>query len=589
MNWLDYLVLFGSLAAITIYGIWHTRKKQNLETYLKGNDHTPWYAIGISVMATQASAITFLSTPGQGYLSGLGFVQIYFGVPIALLIIGLFFLPNFHKLHVYTAYEYLQTRFDSKTRLLGAGLFLLQRGLGAGLTVYAPAIVLTTVFGWSLSATIIACGLVVMIYTMLGGSEAVTETQKYQLGVIFAGMVTAACLLVSKLPPGLTPQDTFALADNFQKLNAINLSCNPDERYTLWSGLIGGTFLMLSYFGADQSQVQRYMAGSDLRNSRLGLAFNAICKIPMQLCILGLGVMMFVFYQFNQPPLLFDSTAGGYLQSAAPGVSAQQNSPSALSTTAAPTTTAAIKDYQNQFASNHELLREQLNTWLDARHKGDNAVADAALAAATTAQKTGETIREAARHEIETRSNGARANDGDYVFITFILNELPHGAIGLLVTAFFAAALSAKAAELNALAASTTMDFYRHVINKDASDEKCLKASKAFTALWGLLAIGVALAARLAENLIQAVNIIGSIFYGVMLGLFVVAFFVKRVGGTAVFWGALAAQALIFVLYFSLKISYLWYPLIGCAACVAFSLVLQTVMGGDKRAIKEPA
>lgn len=571
MNWLDYVVLFGCLTAITIYGIWHTRKKQNLETYLKGNDHTPWYAIGLSVMATQASAITFLSTPGQGYLSGLGFVQIYFGVPIALFIIGLFFLPIFHKLHVYTAYEYLQTRFDSKTRLLGAGLFLLQRGLGAGLTVYAPAIVLTTVFGWSLSATIIACGLVVMIYTMLGGSEAVTETQKYQLAVIFAGMVTAACLLVSKLPPSLTPQDTLALADHFQKLNAINLSIDPNERYTLWSGLIGGTFLMLSYFGADQSQVQRYMAGSDLRNSRLGLAFNAICKIPMQLCILGLGVMMFVFYQFNQPPLLFDSTAGGYLKSAS---------------TAAD---ATIKDYQNQFTRNHEQMREQLDTWLTARHKGDGAAAATALEQASTSQKTGETIREAARHELETKSNGARANDGDYVFITFILNELPHGAIGLLVTAFFAAALSAKAAELNALAASTTMDFYRHVINKSADDEKCLKASKAFTAMWGLLAIGVALAARLAENLIQAVNIIGSIFYGVMLGLFVVAFFVKRVGGTAVFWAALAAQALIFVLYFNLKISYLWYPLIGCAACVAFSLVLQTVMGGDKRAIKEPA
>lgn len=586
MNWLDYVVLFGSLAAITIYGIWHTRKKQNLETYLKGNDHTPWYAIGLSVMATQASAITFLSTPGQGYLSGLGFVQIYFGVPIALLIIGLFFLPNFHKLHVYTAYEYLQTRFDSKTRLLGAGLFLLQRGLGAGLTVYAPAIVLTTVFGWSLSATIIACGLVVMIYTMLGGSEAVTETQKYQLGVIFAGMVTAACLLVSKLPPGLTPQDTFALADNFHKLNAINLSFNPDERYTLWSGLIGGTFLMLSYFGADQSQVQRYMAGSDLRNSRLGLAFNAICKIPMQLCILGLGVMMFVFYQFNQPPLLFDSTAGGYRQSATPNAANMSN---AAYRSGADTLDATIKNYESQFETNHAQMRQQLDLWLTARHQGNTAIATAALEGATTLQKTGETIRETARHEIETRSNGARANDGDYVFITFILNELPHGAIGLLVTAFFAAALSAKAAELNALAASTTMDFYRHVINKNASDEKCLKASKAFTAMWGLIAIGVALAARLAENLIQAVNIIGSIFYGVMLGLFVVAFFVKRVGGTAVFWGAVAAQMLIFALYFTLKISYLWYPLIGCAACVAFSLVLQTVMGGDKTAIKEPA
>jgi len=569
MSALDFIVLIGSMLGIAAYGIWRTRGRRDLSSYLKGDGQTPWFAIGLSVMATQASAITFLSTPGQGYLGGLGFLQIYFGVPLALIIIAAIFLPLYRRLNVYTAYEFLGKRFDGLTRLLGAGLFLLQRGLGAGLTIYAPAIVLTTVFGWPLNLTILCSGLLVIVYTVTGGSDAVTVTQKYQLTVIFGGMITPFCLLVMKLPAGLTIKDTFALAGGFQKLKAVNFSTDVRERYTFWSGLLGGTFLMLSYFGADQSQVQRYLSGSSLRESRLGLMFNAVCKIPMQFCILLLGVLIFVFYQFERPPLFFNPDSSRYVSENGIG--------------------QKLRAYETEFNSAHAQTRRQLETWLQARHADHSSAAAVAFAAAAASHQHSEQLREAAATALRASHAGVTANDADYVFITFILHQLPHGVIGLLVAAFFAAALSSKAAELNALGSSTTIDFYRHVIKREATDADCLTASKWFTALWGLVAIGFALYAHLVENLIQAVNILGSIFYGVMLGLFVVAFFVRRVGGGAVFWAALAAQALVFILYFKLNISYLWYPLIGCAACVLFSLALQAALGGDVKTNPAPA
>lgn len=567
MNWLDFVVLFGTIFGIAAYGIWHTRNRKDLNSYLKGSGQTPWYAIGLSVMATQASAITFLSTPGQGFINGLGFVQFYFGVPVALIIISVIFLPIFHKLRVYTAYEYLERRFDKKTRLLGTVLFLLQRGIGAGLTIYAPAIVMTTMFGWPLELTIISCGLLVVLYTTIGGSDAVTVTQKYQLTVVFAGMFMAAALLLAKLPAGLTPADTLHLAGGFQKLNAVNFSTSIHERYTFWSGLFGGIFLMLSYFGTDQSQVQRYISGSSLRESRLGLLFNALYKIPMQFCILALGVLIFVFYQFQQQPLFFDSSSNTYMM--------QHQAD------------AKLNAYTTTFDAARVQVNQQLKQWLDARHRNDPAAAAKAFAAANAAQQQSESIKTAASKELQARNPNIKANDADYVFITFILRELPHGVIGLLIAAFFAATLSSKAAELNALGTSTVIDLYRRVIKKDATDEACLGVTRWCTFLWGMIAIAVALFARLAENLIQAVNILGSIFYGVMLGLFVVAFFMKRVGGTAIFWSAVVAQALVFVLYFNLTISYLWYPLIGCAACVVLSLLLQAASGNKHQAVIE--
>jgi solute:Na+ symporter, SSS family len=561
MSPLDFVVLIGSMLGIAGYGMWRTRGRRDLNSYLKGG-HTPWFAIGLSVMATQASAITFLSTPGQGYAGGLAFVQIYFGVPLALLIIAISFIPMFRRLNVFTAYEYLGRRFDTKTRLFGAALFLIQRGMGAGITIYAPAIVLTTVFGWPLNLTIICSGLLVIIYTVAGGNDAVTVTQKYQLGIIFAGMLTAVALLLHKLPAGLTLNDTLTLAGGFNKLNAVSFSEDVHERYTIWSGILGGTFLMLSYFGTDQSQVQRYLSGESSREGRLGLMFNAVCKIPMQFCILMLGVLMFVFYQFEPAPLFFNPASGHVLASAG--------------------NDQKMRAYQDGFDTAHSQLQQQLGNWLSARHNGNKTLADDALSAAALANRQGEQIRQDATAELKAQSHGTTANDADYVFITFILQQLPHGVIGLLVAAFFAATFSSKAAELNALSSSTTIDFYRHIIKRDATDAACVKASRWFTAVWGLVAILFALYAHLSENLIQAVNILGSIFYGVMLGLFVVAFFVRWVGGSAVFWAATAAQTLIFVIYYydhasAKPISYLWYPLIGCAACVGLSIVLQSL------------
>jgi Na+/proline symporter len=555
VNALDYVVLIGSMLSIAIYGVWRTRARRDLNSYLRGAGDTRWFVVGLSVMATQASAITFLSTPGQGYQDGLGFVQNYFGAPFALILVAAVFLPIYKRLKVYTAYEYLGQRFDTKTRLLGAGLFLLQRGLGAGITIYAPAIVLSSVFGWRLDLTIIFSGLLVIAYTVAGGSDAVSHTQKYQLAVIFAGMAGAFIVLLMKLPAGLRTSDALSIAGGFHKLSAVDFSTSVDKRYTFWSGTLGGMFLALSYFGTDQSQVQRYIGAASLREGRMGLMFNAVCKIPMQFFILLLGAMLFVFYLFVQPPLYFNQ--------------------SAWKTAMAHDESGQLHALGDEFARLHEQRRQALDRWIDARHHGDHDAEESARMQATALSDRYEKIRADAK----AASLGTKANDADYVFISFILAELPHGMIGLLVAAFFAAALSSKAAELNALGSTTTVDLYRHVFKPNATDAHYVAASRAFTLFWGIVAIAFALFANLVENLIQAVNIVGSVFYGVVLALFLVAFFLRRIGGTAVFWAAIAAQLLVFALYFSLNISYLWYNLIGCVACVAISVCIQAVFG----------
>jgi len=562
VNGLDYGILVGTLLAIAVFAVWRTRGKKDLSGYLRGSGNARWLTIGLSVMATQASAVTFLSTPGQGYESGMGFVQNYFGAPLALIVVAVFFLPIYRRLKVYTAYEYLGHRFDSKTRILGAALFLLQRGLGAGITIYAPAIVLSTVMGWRLDATIICSGLVVVAYTVMGGCDAVSLTQKYQIGVIFAGMVAAFFVLLSKLPPGLTFSDALSVAGGFHKLGAVDFSLNPDRRYTIWSGVLGGMFLAMSYFGTDQSQVQRYLGGASLRESRLGLMFNAVFKIPMQAFILLLGVLIFVFYQFERPPVFFNRAAWDYQAAHGSG--------------------APLRALDAAFQAAHADERRGLEEWIGARRSGDVAGEARAHAAAAEAQGRGQAARDGTRDILAQAGPRGSSNDADYVFISFILGYLPHGLIGLLVTAFFAAALSSKSGELNALGSTTTVDIYRHLVRREASDAHYVTMSKWFTALWGLVAIGFALFANLSENLIQAVNILGSIFYGVVLGIFLVAFFLKRIGGTAVFWSALASQALVFALYSTLSISYLWYNVIGCVACMGLSLVLQGVIGKAK-------
>jgi Na+/proline symporter len=557
VNGLDYVVLLGSLLGIALYGIWRTRGRRSLETYLKGDRKTPWIIIGLSVMATQASATTFLSTPGQGFNDGLSFVQNYFGAPFALIIISAVFLPIYRRLNVNTAYEFLGKRFDAKTRLLGAALFLIQRGLGAGITIYAPAIVLSTVFGWRLDVTIICTGLLVVIYTVAGGTDAVTVTQKYQLGVIFAGMIAAFCILLARLPHDLRFTDALTVAGRFRKLNGVDFSPNLHQRYTFWSGTIGGMFLALSYFGTDQSQVQRYISGASLRESRLGLMFNAVCKIPMQFFILLLGVMLFVFYQFQPPPVYFNRTAW----------EAQKRTGDVV----------AMQSLETDFAGMQSMKREELTVWLNSIHAGRADDSAAASQAVLAADRRADEIRAKAKSVMA--ADRTNANDNDYVFITFILDQLPHGVIGLLVAAFFAAAMSSKAAELNALGSTTTVDFYRHVIKRQASDAHYLLATKAFTVFWGLVAIAFALFANLSENLIQAGNIVGSVFYGPMLGLFLVAFFFRWIGGTAVFCASLAAQAMVLYFYYHLTISYLWYNIIGCAACVVIAILVQAGIG----------
>ncbi len=560
MNLVDWVVLLGTIVGIAAYGSWRTRQIRSLNTYLKGSPSIGWGTIGLSVMATQASAITFLSIPGQGFESGIGFVQNYFGLPLALIIVCAVFLPIYRRLGVYTAYEFLGRRFDDKTRLLCAGLFLLQRGLAAGVTIYAPAIILSTVLGWRLDLVIVGAGLLVIMYTVTGGSQAVSLTQKLQMAVIFGGMVTAAIVLLAKLPDGLGFTGAAHVAGALGKLHAVDVSLDPTRRYTLWTGLLGGLFLSLSYFGTDQSQVQRYISGPSLRESRLGLVFNAVLKIPMQFFILLLGAFLFVFYQFGNPPVFFNQSEW---RRHAEGSHAE--------------TFRAIEErHDAAIAASQVAMRD----WLRARESDDSAAEGAARAVMVEANRRAEAVRAEAKAALVAADPRAKTKDSDYVFITFILTELPHGAIGLLVAVMFAAALSSKAAELNALGTTTTIDLWRQLHPLAAADEaRNVRVARWFTAFWGLVAIAFALFAGFAENLIEAINILGSIFYGVILGIFLVAFFFRRVGGSAVFVAAVAAQTLVIAMYLSLNLGYLWYNVIGCAICIVGSLALQAVLG----------
>jgi solute:Na+ symporter, SSS family len=562
VNVADWIVLLGTIVGIAAYGFWRTRHVRSISTYLRGSASAGWGTIGLSVMATQASAITFLSIPGQGFESGIGFVQNYFGLPLALIIVCAVFLPMYRRLNVYTAYEFLGQRFDKKTRLLGAGLFLLQRGLAAGVTIYAPAIILSTVLGWRLDLVIVFTGLLVIVYTVTGGSEAVALTHKWQMTMISAGMVTALVVLLLRLPEGLGFTDAAHVAGALGKLQAVDFSLDPGRRYTVWTGVFGGLFLSLSYFGTDQSQVQRYIGGASLREGRLGLMFNAVLKIPMQFVILLIGALLFVFYQFTAHPVFFNQAE--WRRHADDGRFA-----------------ALELQHADALAQSQSAIR----AWLQARTSDDVAREASARATMVAANNRTAAVRAEARVALAAADPRTKTKDSDYVFITFILTQLPHGTIGLLVAVMFAAALQSKAAELAALGATTTIDFWRHFRPLAAADEgRNVRVARRFTAMWGLFAVAFALFAGFAENLIEAINILGSIFYGVLLGLFLVAFFLRRVGGSAVFFAALAAEGLVIVMYLSLNIGYLWYNIIGCGACVAFSVVLQAVLPPRLRA-----
>jgi SSS family transporter len=556
---LDWLVLIGTTAFIVGFGLWRTRgERDTAASYLRGDQDLRWPTIGLSVMATQASAITFLSVPGQAYEDGMRFVQFYFGLPLAMVIVSAVFVPIYYRLNVITAYEYLESRFDLKTRLLGAFLFLIQRGLASGITLYAPSIILSAIFGWPLEPTIIAMGGLVILYTVTGGSKAVSQTQKQQMVVMLGGMVVAALVIVWRLPGHVSFGRAVEVAGALGRMNVVSFDLDFQDRYNIWSGLTGGLFLSLSYFGTDQSQVGRYLTGRSITESRLGLLFNGVLKIPMQFLILFVGLLVFVFYQFTAPPLLFNQPLRAKVQA-----------------TAQAGEFAALEEKWVQVQADK---RAEAERYLAAREAGDGSAEASARERLQTAARTADTVRKEAKAVVSRALPGAETKDSDYIFISFVRDWMPSGLVGLLITVILAAAMSSIASELTALGATTTVDFYRRVVRRDASDRHILVASKLFTVFWGLVAVAFASFASLLDNLIQAVNILGSIFYGTVLGIFLVAFFIKHVRGNAVFLAALISQTTVIALYMFSGIGYLWFNVIGCALVVALSLALQAVM-----------
>ena len=555
--------MLSTLLGIVAYGVWYTRKVDNVQSYLLGDRDLPWWTIGLSVMATQASAITFLSTPGQAYEDGMRFAQFYFGLPVAMVILCVFVLPIYYKLKVYTAYEYLEGRFDRRTRTLTAILFLIQRGLAAGLTIYAPAIILSTILGWSLEWTVLFIGALVIFYTMMGGTKAVSVTQKQQMIIILSGMFIAALILVFQLPPDVNFSQAVGVAGKMGKLNVVDFEFDLSNRYNFWSGMIGGVFLFLSYFGTDQSQVQRYLSGKSLTESRLGLLFNGILKVPMQFLVLFVGILVFVFFQFYQPPIHFNSANLEKLER-----------------------TEYADELANLQAQHNTLFLTQqgevraLIDAIDTENESEITAIQGRLAELRTSDKA---LRSATKDLILEADPASKTKDTDYVFITFITNYLPVGLVGLLLAVIFSAAMSSTASELNALATTTVVDLYRRSFAKDKSDRHYLNASKAFTVAWGLIALIFATTANLFENLIQAVNIIGSLFYGAILGIFLVAFFMKKVGGRAVFVGALIGEAIILIIFTLnsvgiIEIAYLWLNLIGCVLVMGIAWILEQIL-----------
>ncbi len=554
MSPLDWVVLLGTLGFIVGYGTWRTRRSHTRESYLRGGGDNRWWSVGLSVMATQASAITFLSTPGQGYQDGLGFVQFYFGLPLAMLVVGAVFLPLYYRSKVYTAYEFLGKRFDGRVRLLTAGLFLVQRSLAAGITIYAPSIILAKVLDWRLSWTCVFLGGLVILYTTTGGARAVGVTHKQQMTVMFLGIFTAFGLTLHHLGASASAGESLRLAGALGKLDAIDASWKPGERYTLWSGLIGGFFLQLSYFGTDQSQVQRYLGGLSIREARLGLLMNALLKIPMQLFILLTGVLVFVFYLLHPAPLHWNEAnlAAARAQDA-PG-------------------TAALERAHDATQAERSAASEAL---LAAWRADDGARAAAALDALRALEARDAAERAGFRERLAELAPRAEPNDKDYIFITFVMEHLPIGVIGLLLAMIFCAGMSSTSAELSALATTGTVD----VLRAERSDEQAVRATKLATVVFGLLALSFAALFSLFENLIQAVNILGSLFYGTILGIFLVAFFARRVGARAVFVAALVAQTAILALHFSaIEVAFLWYNLIAPAIVVALALALQALL-----------
>ncbi|WP_373522636.1 sodium:solute symporter [Aquiflexum sp.] len=563
MSGIDWIIMFGTLLAIVGYGVYKTYGQKDMDSYIRGKGNMNWWTIGLSIMATQASAITFLSTPGQAYEDGMRFIQFYFGLPLAMIILSVTFLPMYYKLKVYTAYEFLENRFDLKTRTLAALLFLVQRGLAAGITIYAPAIILSTLLGWNLTFTNIFIGVLVIIYTVSGGTRAVSITQKQQMAVMMGGMVLAGILVIQMLPIKFT--EALHVAGKMDKLNVVNFEFNLSDRYNFWSGMTAALFLFLSYFGTDQSQVQRYLTGSTLTQSRMGLMMNGLLKVPMQFVILFIGVMVFVFYQFFQPPVVFNKVQTEQLQNS-----------------------GFREDFRFLEEEYTHVFREKgqdIEDLLEAV-KSDN---QEGIALAQDGMRKKSQYQESIRNEVKDlivkNDPLAETRDTDYVFMRFVMDYLPTGVVGLLFAVIFSAAMSSTASELNALGTTTTIDIYKRSLSKHASQYHYLISSKLFTAFWGIFAILFATYATLFENLIQAVNLLGSLFYGTLLGIFCVAFYMKWVNGRAVFIAAILTQILIFLIHWkngggsllgiTIDIGFLWYNVIGCLFLMILAAIIQ--------------
>jgi SSS family solute:Na+ symporter len=564
MQLFDWIVLIVTLLFIVIYGVWKTKGSKNVEDYILGSNETPWYTVGLSVMATQASAITFLSTPGQAYHDGMGFLQFYFGLPIAMVVICVTFIPIYHKYKVFTAYEYLEKRFDLKTRSLAAILFLVQRGMGTGLTIYAPAIILSALLGWNLTAMNIMIGVLVIIYTFSGGTKAVNVTQKQQMFVIMSGMLITFFLILHYLPNDMTFTSALHIAGANDKMNIVDFSFNPEEKYTVWSGITGGFFLALAYFGTDQSQVGRYLSGKSVKESQMGLIMNGLLKVPMQFFILLTGVMVFVFFQFNPVPLNFN-----------------------------PNNKALIE--KSQYKNEYHSLEKQLEAlsedkkvinllYIDQLNQDyDNPILRKELVGLSSKEKD---LRDRAKEIILKADSNSETNDKDYVFFHFILHYLPKGLIGLLLAVIISAAMSSTASGLNALASTTAIDIYKRNIKEEKSERHYVNVTKFFTLFWGIVAILFASIGTLFENLIQLVNIIGSIFYGTVLGIFLVGFYIKYVKAQAIFYSAVISQITIFIIYYFAifiypsgeeKLGYLWLNFIGAMLTIVLSIIMQAI------------
>ena len=547
---IDWVVLSLTLIFIIAYGIWKNNSHKSIKDYIKGGNQASWLTVGLSVMATQASAITFLSTPGQAFNDGMGFLQFYFGLPFAMIIICVFFLPLYHKLKVFTAYEFLEKRFDFKTRTLTAILFLIQRGLAAGITIYAPAIILSVVLGWNTKVLVVIIGLLVILYTLIGGTQAVNVTQKQQMFIIFSGMMAAFIFIVRSLPENLTFSNALQLAGLNDKLDVLDFSFDLDNRYTFWSGITGGLFLSLSYFGTDQSQVQRYLSGKSLLESQRGLIMNGFLKIPMQFFILLIGVLVFIFFQYEKTPINFNP----YVIEKVKETDKREDFNAIVTANEIIHLEKQKHLSQKDFFTNHQLQSQYLQL-----------------------EKKAEKNRKEAKKLIEKIEPKVDASDKDYIFIYFILNYLPQGLIGLLIAVILSAAMSSSASEINALSATTLVDIYKRY-KSNLKEKHYVWAGKVFTLVWGVIAIAFALVGNLFENLIQLINIIGSLFYGTILGIFLIAIFNKSIKENAIFIAAIISEIIVLIAFYSDWVSFLWLNVIGALMVVFIAFIIQQII-----------